>query len=263
MNRILFYVSAIIIAMCFTACSTDSEQTVIETKQDKSYIGDIKVESEFIGRGQKIILRCPQTVRADEDVVWKVDGENIGSTNTKKDSVVWSASLGEHTITATLANLTKTKIVKVIECDLGKGIIGDNISKIIRTLGLQDSYNLLSSKIQDGNIIYNFDNGHLSSIKSTMHKSVSSQNKVDLMLPIIMFNQYYGPFTKRFGEPTYKNFSSDFANMDENDKANEGLKVLYGQIWYGCDFQTQSGHTLSLEMTGRNGYSFSITMLAR
>ena len=159
MKRILLFLMMALTAMSFYSCSSsvdgDDEPT---TPQIRTQLGEIETEGSYIGRDQLVEFKCPQTLADGKSVLWSVDGSPIGSTDNSKDSVIWTATSGQHTVTASVDNITKTKSFNVIECDLGKGIIGDPSSKILRTLGLDKVYDVDEESVQEGNLTYSFVN---------------------------------------------------------------------------------------------------------
>lgn len=242
----------------FVSCSNNDDIP------EKAQIGDIQTDCDNYGSGQKILLRCDKTLPKGKAIEWTVDGVSIGQTNMEKDSIVWTATIGQHTIDAKVDDVIKTKNINVIKCDLAYGIIGDPIEKIIRTLDVADSYNNKSDRIQQGSITYYFTNKKLTEIVSERNMTVPLHKKEYLLLPLSVFNQYYGPTVERFGEPYYSDFSNlDINNMDESTKANYGLSVLNGIMELNCFFHTQANNVLVLNLFGQGGYSYTIRMAAR
>lgn len=197
-NRITFII--LLSFAQFVSCSNNDDIP------EKAQIGDIQTDCDNYGSGQKILLRCDKTLPKGKAIEWTVDGVSIGQTNMEKDSIVWTATIGQHTIDAKVDDVIKTKNINVIKCDLAYGIIGDPIEKIIRTLDVADSYNNKSDRIQQGSITYYFTNKKLTEIVSERNMTVPLHKKKYLLLPLSVFNQYYGPTVDRFGEPYYSDF---------------------------------------------------------
>lgn len=262
MKKILLFIMIALTSMTFYSCSSsddaDDEPT---TPQIQTQLGEIEMEGSYIGRDQLVEIKCPQTLADGKSVLWSIDGTPIGSTDNTKDSVIWTATSGQHTVTASVDNITKTKSFNVIECDLGKGIIGNPSSKILRTLGLDKVYSVDEESVQDGNLTYSFVNRKLVKIESEVRGYIAQQTGDYLQQPLTVFYQYYGTMVARCGQPVSSNFSDlDFENMDYTTKANWGLSIVNGSAWLSCVFKTQAGNSLTMEMTGRSGALFTITM---
>ena len=262
MKKVLLFLMMVLTSMSFCGCSSsDDGDDEPSTPQVQTKLGEIETEGSYIGRDQVVEFKCPQTLAEGKSVLWSVDGNAIGSTDNTKDSVIWTATAGKHTVTASVDNITKTKSINVIECDLGIGIIGDPSSKILRTLGLDKVYSVDEESVRDGNLTYTFENRKLVKIESEVRGYIAQQTGDYLQQPLTVFYQYYGTMVARCGQPVSSNFSDlDFENMDYTTKANWGLSIVNGSAWLSCVFKTQAGNSLSMEMTGRSGALFTIDM---
>lgn len=265
MKKIAFYLMVLLMPLSILSCSSDSDDddNPNNKPEAQTQLGEIETEGNYIGRDQIVMFKCPQTLADDKTVLWSVDGASIGTTDNTRDSVVWTATSGSHTVTATVDNITKTKEINVIECDLGLGIVGDRTIKILRTLGLDKVYTQDEESVRDGNLTYSFENRKLVKIESEIRGYIAQQTGDYLQQPLNVFYQYYGPLVARCGKPVISNFGDiDFVNMDYTTRANWGLRVVNGSAWFRCVFKTQAGNSLILEMTGRSGSLFIINMTA-
>lgn len=262
MKKILLFFMMVLTSMTFYSCSSSDDGDKESTSpQVQTKLGEIEMEGSSIGRDQLVKFKCQQTLADGKSVLWSVDGSPIGSTDNTKDSVIWTATSGQHTVTASVDNITKTKSFNVIECDLGIGIIGDPSSKILRTLGLDKIYSVDKESVQDGNLTYSFVNRKIVKIESEVRGYIAKQTGDYLQQPLTVFYQYYGTMVARCGQPVSSNFSNlDFENMDYTTKANWGLRIVNGRAWFSCVFKTQAGNSLTMEITGRSGALFTITM---
>ena len=116
MKRILLFLMMALTAMSFYSCSSsvdgDDEPT---TPQIRTQLGEIETEGSYIGRDQLVEFKCPQTLADGKSVLWSVDGSPIGSTDNSKDSVIWTATSGQHTVTASVDNITRAEYTVIGE----------------------------------------------------------------------------------------------------------------------------------------------------
>lgn len=235
MKKILLF-ALIALTFGFAGCSKDEDNN---TSTEHKYIP--VCSDEVVGVGQAIILSVDyQSNNPNILVTWFCNGEKTSPI--PRDLRVYDYSFGEigeyelYAIITDGSTIIETEKIKiaVIECDLGRGILGDNKEKILRIAG--EYFDGLDMFEDNWGYQYFFDKqGVLTRIYYVAEWRQTINNKSQYAIPISRYESLLKQYTTRYGDPII-NTIAGVINSDD-DRILYGSKVLSKSVYFYATFE--------------------------
>lgn len=213
MKYLSFIYVSLFLSACLVSCGGGDDDNAGGDEPPRAQ-AEISVSDDVVGAFQVVLLSVNYiTDNPNYLVTWYADGEKLNSIPKSEFNIDWKPlSVGSHLIEVAITDRDKVmkyqKSIEVVETELGDAIIGDSKAKIARTLGTDETSDVITyHQSYTTTYKYYFAQDKLRKIYYEYDVALTPRKETDYMMPITTFSAAFNRYKNKYGEPTYENYT--------------------------------------------------------